>query len=61
MDILYLLVPVSILFVFVIGLIFWWALNNRQFDALDDVSERLLNDIDTPAQKSSGKPADPEK
>jgi cbb3-type cytochrome oxidase maturation protein len=57
MDILYLLVPLSVLFVFVIGLIFWWALNNRQFDALDEVSERILNDTDAiPA-----KPIDPAK
>lgn len=51
MDILYLLVPLSVLFVFVIGLIFWWALNNRQFDALDEVSERILNDTDTTPAK----------
>ncbi len=53
MDSLYLLVPVSILFIFVIGLIFWWALNNRQFDELDEVSERLLRDNDTPVHKAS--------
>ena len=51
MDILFLLVPLSVLFVFVIGLIFWWALNNRQFDALDEVSERILNDTDTTPAK----------
>ncbi len=49
MDILYLLVPLSILFVFVLGLIFWWALNNRQFDELDEVGNRILEDSDTPA------------
>ena len=48
MDILYLLVPISVLLVFVIGLVFWWALNNRQFDALDEASERILKDTDTP-------------
>jgi len=54
MDILYLLVPLGVLFVFVLGLIFWWALNNHQFDGLDEVSERILNDTDT----ISFKPAD---
>lgn len=44
MDIMYLLVPISVLLVFVIGLLFWWALNNRQFDSLDEVSERILQD-----------------
>jgi cbb3-type cytochrome oxidase maturation protein len=49
MDILYLLVPISILLVFLIGLLFWWALNNQQFDALDEASERILKDTDTPS------------
>jgi cbb3-type cytochrome oxidase maturation protein len=49
MDILYLLVPVSILLVFITGLIFWWALNNRQFESLDEVSERILKDADMPS------------
>ena len=53
MDILYLLVPVSVFLVFVIGLLFWWALNNRQFDELDDVSERILKDADTPEHKQT--------
>jgi cbb3-type cytochrome oxidase maturation protein len=48
MDIMYLLVPISVLLVFFIGFLFWWALNNRQFDHLDEVSTRLLNDNDTP-------------
>jgi len=51
MDILYLLIPISVLLVFVIGLIFWWALNHRQFDALDEAAERILHDTDTPAIK----------
>ena len=53
MDILYLLVPLSILFVFVLGLVFWWALNNRQFDELDEVGNRILEDSDTPANVSA--------
>jgi cbb3-type cytochrome oxidase maturation protein len=53
MDILYLLVPISILLVFVIGLLFWWALNNRQFDSLDDAARRILEDSDSPATKST--------
>ncbi|MGV8892330.1 MAG: cbb3-type cytochrome oxidase assembly protein CcoS [Burkholderiaceae bacterium] len=46
MDILYLLIPMSVLLVFAIGAIFWWALNHRQFDDLDEASERILNDPD---------------
>jgi len=48
MDSLYLLVPLSIMLVFIIGAIFWWALNNRQFDALDEEGEMILKDIDRP-------------
>lgn len=46
MDILYLLIPMSVLLVFAIGALFWWAINHRQFDDLDEVSERILNDPD---------------
>lgn len=52
MDILYLLIPLSILLVFVIGLIFWWALNNRQFDSLDEAGNRILEDSDKPEKYS---------
>ena len=58
MDIMYLLVPISVLLVFVIGLIFWWALNNRQFDGLDDAAGRILDDTDTPLHKPVNKPAE---
>lgn len=44
MDVLYLLVPLSVILVFAVGGVFWWALSNRQFDDLDEVSERLLAD-----------------
>jgi cbb3-type cytochrome oxidase maturation protein len=46
MDILYLLVPLSLLLVFVIGAVFWWALQHRQFDDLDEVGSRILDDND---------------
>ncbi len=42
MEILYLLIPVSILLVFVIGAIFWWALNHRQFESLDEEANRIF-------------------
>ncbi|HCY63794.1 MAG TPA: cbb3-type cytochrome oxidase assembly protein CcoS [Oxalobacteraceae bacterium] len=44
MDILYLLVPLSVILVFAVGAVFWWALSNRQFDDLDDASERIFKD-----------------
>lgn len=48
MDILYLLVPLSVVLVFAIGGLFWWALNHRQFDNLDDVGERIIRDKNSP-------------
>lgn len=44
MTILYLLIPVSILLVFLIGLLFWWALNNRQFDDLEAKGSQILEE-----------------
>jgi len=42
MDILYLLIPVSIVLVFVIIGIFWWSLNSGQFDNVEREGERIL-------------------
>jgi cbb3-type cytochrome oxidase maturation protein len=47
MNILYLLVPLSILLVFAIGGIFWWALNHRQFEELDQVGQSIIDDKDS--------------
>jgi len=44
MEILYLLVPVSILLVFVIGAVFWWALHHDQFEDLDEEASRIFDD-----------------
>ena len=35
MDILYLLIPLSVVLVFVIGAVFWFALRSGQFDDLE--------------------------
>jgi cbb3-type cytochrome oxidase maturation protein len=42
MDILYLLIPVSIVLVFAIIGIFWWSLNSGQFDNVEREGERIL-------------------
>ena len=47
MDILYLLIPLSVVLVFLIGAIFWWALNNDQFDDLEGPAHRILMDDDS--------------
>lgn len=58
MDILFLLVPISVLLVFVFGLVFWWALNNRQFDGLDEAAGRILEDSDNQENKPAGENSD---
>jgi cbb3-type cytochrome oxidase maturation protein len=44
MDILYLLVPLSVILVFAIGAVFWWALNHRQFEELDESGQSIIDD-----------------
>jgi cbb3-type cytochrome oxidase maturation protein len=46
MEILYLLIPLSVLLVFVIGGAFWWALRGGQFDDLDGPAIGVLMDDD---------------
>jgi len=58
MDIMYLLVPISVFLVFAIGLVFWWALNNRQFDGLDEAAGRILDDSDTHPIKPANESVD---
>ena len=45
-EILYLLIPLSIVLVFVVGAAFWWSVDNGQFDDLDAPSQRILQDDD---------------
>ena len=46
MEILYLLIPLSVLLVFVIGAAFWWALQGGQFDDLESPAHDILMDDD---------------
>lgn len=48
MEILYLLVPLSIVLVFLIGAVLWLALANGQFDDLETPGLRILADDDSP-------------
>jgi cbb3-type cytochrome oxidase maturation protein len=47
MEILYLLIPLSVLLVFVISGAFWWAICRGQFDDLDGPGIRILMDDDS--------------
>jgi cbb3-type cytochrome oxidase maturation protein len=47
MESLYLLIPLSIVLTFVIGVIFWWATRSGQFDDLEGPAHRILMDDDS--------------
>ncbi|QWT46364.1 cbb3-type cytochrome oxidase assembly protein CcoS [Azospira inquinata] len=54
MDILYLLVPVSLLLVVAIAVVFWWSVKSGQFDDLEGPAYRLMmEDDDRPAEDNS--------
>ena len=48
MDILYLLIPLSLVLVFLIGALFWWSLRSGQFDDMEGPAHRILQDDDDP-------------
>lgn len=48
MEVVYLLVPLSILLVGVIVWVFFWAIRSGQFDDLEGPAHRILMDDDDP-------------
>ena len=48
MDILFLLIPLSVVLAFLIGWAFWRAVDTGQFDDLDQPAVRILADDDRP-------------
>jgi cbb3-type cytochrome oxidase maturation protein len=46
MDILYLLIPFSVLVVLLIVAVFGWAVNDGQLDGFEQEAERILLDQD---------------
>ena len=61
MDILYLLIPLSLVLVFVIAAIFWWSLRSGQFEDLDGPAHSVVMDDDRPPEpiKSPDQPQPP--
>lgn len=67
MDIMFLLIPMSVILVFAIGVIFWWSLKHGQFEDLEGPAFRILMDDDSPvgscgssrpsAENGSGSPS----
>ena len=58
MEILYLLIPLSVILVFVIGAAFWWSLRNGQYDDLEGPGFRVLMDDDRNGLPSASKKTD---
>lgn len=53
MSSLYILVPLSVVLVFIIGVIFWWSVRSGQYDDMEGPAYRmLLDDKDDPPQES---------
>ncbi len=50
MDILYLLIPISLVLVAVIALALLWAVKSGQFDDMEGPAHRILMDDDLPQQ-----------
>ncbi len=46
METLYLLIPISVVLVFLIAIAFWWSLRNGQFDDMEGPAYRILMDDD---------------
>jgi cbb3-type cytochrome oxidase maturation protein len=56
MDILYLLIPLSVVLVFLIGGVFWFALRSGQFDDLEGPGFKILLDDDAPVARDEARP-----
>ena len=55
MEILYLLIPLSVVLVFVIAVFFWWSERCGQYDDLEGPAYRLLMDDDDRPPATPGK------
>ena len=58
MDIVYLLVPLSVVLVFAIVVMFWWSVHNGQFDDIERHGRSVIDDTDTPDTPGSA-PGEP--
>lgn len=48
MEILYLLIPLSVVLALAIGAVLWWAVRSGQFDDLEGPAHHILTDDDRP-------------
>jgi cbb3-type cytochrome oxidase maturation protein len=53
MDSLFLLIPLSVLLVFIIGFLFWWSVRSGQYDDMEGPAYRMLMDDDDPKARNA--------
>lgn len=52
MNIIFVLIPIAILFVVIAGVVFFWAIRSEQFEDLDRQGSNILFDEDERQQKA---------
>ncbi|MGM0554409.1 MAG: cbb3-type cytochrome oxidase assembly protein CcoS [Pseudomonadota bacterium] len=55
MSILYLLIPLAMLFALVVALVLFWAIRSGQYDDLEGPAHRILMDEDDPRIPTSNR------
>ncbi|MGY3900896.1 cbb3-type cytochrome oxidase assembly protein CcoS [Aeromonas lusitana] len=55
MNIIFVLIPIAILFVIIAGAVFFWAIRSEQFEDLDRQGSNILFDEEQPAAKAEEK------
>jgi cbb3-type cytochrome oxidase maturation protein len=58
MDILYLLIPLSLVFVAAIAVVFLWAVKSGQFEDMEGPAHRILMDDEMPQQSAKSSLSD---
>ena len=58
MEVLYLLIPVSLVFIGAIAWVFLWAVRSGQFDDMEGPAHQILMDDDGPAGEQTSEATD---
>lgn len=60
MDIIYVLVPLSIVLIGIATMVFFWAVRSGQFDDMDSPAHKILFDDDESGRTPESNPTPPE-
>ncbi|MGY4025845.1 cbb3-type cytochrome oxidase assembly protein CcoS [Aeromonas rivuli] len=58
MNIIFILIPIAILFVVIAVFVFFWAIRSEQFEDLDRQGSNILFDEDATSTTTSKRPSD---